>query len=241
MDSNAPVAVKARIAQLNVLMYCKTAFMVRRMEKYLYDFAGPAEVEIDISEEQLARYCEQNKHMNRDAAEYMLSGAAFYNQLYRRYNGLMLHASAIEMDGKGYLFSANSGTGKSTHTALWFKCFGDRVHYINDDKPALRMLQDGWYVYGTPWSGKTNLNSNIGVPVQAVAFLHRSAENEIARMQVSDILPRLLEQTIRPKSEKSADFYFALVEALVERVPVYALGCNMSEDAARVAYETMCQ
>ena len=239
MKSNASKVVKARIADLNVLLHCKTKFMVRRTEKYLYDFSGVPDAEIDISEEMLVQYCEKYALMNRASAEYMLSGAAFYNQLYRKYNGLMLHASAIEMDGKGYLFSANSGTGKSTHAALWAQCFGERVHYINDDKPALRKMRDGWHVYGTPWSGKTDLNSNISAPIQAIAFLHRSEENCIARMEIGGILPKLLEQTIRPKNETGADFYFALVESLVEQVPIYEIGCNMHPEAAKMAYEIM--
>lgn len=239
MNDKKPDAVKVRIADLNVLIHCHTVLMSRRMEGYTYAFDGAPDMEIDITDTEIEKYCEKHKLMNRALAEYMLSGAMFYNQLYKRYNGLMLHASAIAMDGKGYLFSANSGTGKSTHTALWAQCFGERVCYINDDKPALRKTQNGWYVYGTPWSGKTELNSNISAPVQAMAFLHQSAENTISRMQVSEILPNLLEQTIRPKNEKNAELYFALVEDLVERVPIYALGCNMSADAARVAYETM--
>ena len=234
-------AIKARIADLNVLMHCKTQFMVRRLDKYVYDFDGAADVEIDISLEQLEQYCIKYPNMNTDMAEYMLSGSVFYVQLYRKYNGLMIHASAIAMDGEGYLFSANSGTGKSTHAEQWYKTFGARVQTVNDDKPAVRLMPTGWTVYGTPWSGKTELNENIGVPLRSIAILHRSKENKIASMAVTESITNLLEQTIRPKSKQGADVFFELLSQLIEKVPVYDLGCDISEEAARVAYETMKQ
>ncbi len=241
MTNGKPITVKARIADLNVLMHCKTVFMLKRLEKYAFDFAGTPEVVIDVSEAQIADYCDRYKLMGRENAEYMLSGAAFYNALYREYNGLMLHASGIAMDGKGYLFSANSGVGKSTHTSLWKAYFGERVRYINDDKPALRLMQDGWVAYGTPWSGKTALHENISVPVQALAFIVRSTENSITRLQTPDIISNLMEQTIRPKTAKSADCFFPLLEKLIADVPVYALCCDISQQAVEVAYETMKQ
>ncbi len=239
MTTDKPKAVKARIADLNVLMHCKTRFMVERLRAYVCEFDVPPDIEIDISEQRLLQYGVDNPGMQRHMAEYMLSGAVFYTALYRRFNGFMLHASAIEADGEGYLFSANSGTGKSTHTQLWTKVFGARVRYINDDKPALRKLVDGWRVYGTPWSGKTALNNNISVPLKAIAFLHRSAENEIAPMPVSESIPAFLEQTIRPKTAQGFELVLSLLENLLENVPVYSLGCNMTDAAAQLAYETM--
>lgn len=239
MMTDKCMTVKARIADLNVLMHCKTQFMVNRLKAYVSDFDSAPDVEIDISKQQLAQYSEKYPHMNRDNAEYMLSGSVFYGKLYRYYNGFMLHASAIELDGEGYLFSANSGTGKSTHTQLWAKAFGERVQYINDDKPALRKTGSGWYVYGTPWSGKTALNNNISVPLKAIAFLHRSAENEIAPMLSKESIPAFLEQTIRPKTAQGFEKVLSLLGDLLENVPVYSLGCNMCEAAAHFAYEAM--
>ncbi len=233
-----PEAVKARIADLNVLMYCKTQFMVKRLQAYVSAFEGAPDVEIDLSEAQLAAYMAENPGVDTALAEYMLSSAQFYKALWK-HDGIMLHASAIAADGKGYLFSANSGTGKSTHTALWQKCFGTRVRYINDDKPALRQTQNGWFVYGTPWSGKTALNNNIGVPLKAIAFLHRSAENVIAPMAAQESISAFLEQTIRPKTAQGFEKVFSVMENLLENVAVYSLGCNMEEAAAFLAYEVM--
>ena len=49
-------------------------------------------------------------------------------------DGIIFHSSAIMVDGEAYLFTAPSGTGKSTHTRLWRELLGDRAVMINDDK-----------------------------------------------------------------------------------------------------------
>ncbi len=233
------VRVKARIADLNVLMHCKTQYMVNRLDKYVSDFDGAPDVEIDISLKQMEQYCELHPNLNTDMAEYILSSIKFYVQLCKKYNGLMIHASAIAMDGKGYLFSADSGTGKSTHVKQWHNVFGERVQTINDDKPAVRLMPAGWMVYGTPWSGKTTLNENICVPLHAIAILHRSEKNSVLPMPEKDSVTNLLQQTIRPKTMQWADVFYQLLSKLIEQVPVYDLGCNISEEAASIAYETM--
>ena len=74
------------------------------------------------------------------------------------YDVLLVHGSAICMDGEVYLFTAPSGTGKSTHTRLWREVFGDRTMMIND-KPMLKICPDGVEVYGTPWRGKHHLGA----------------------------------------------------------------------------------
>ena len=78
-----------------------------------------------------------------------------------------------------FYIKGGSGTGKSTHTALWLKNFAPRASIINDDKPAIRIQKDGIFVYGTPWSGKTDQNKNVKVPLQGIAFLERGEENSI--------------------------------------------------------------
>jgi serine kinase of HPr protein (carbohydrate metabolism regulator) len=111
----------------------------------------------------------------------MESGIQFELSL-MRYNGLRIHASAVEVDGKAYLFSANSGTGKSTHTRLWREVFGDRAVMVNDDKPFLRMTEGAVMVYGSPWNGKHGLGCNLSVPLKAVCILERGEENRIEKI-----------------------------------------------------------
>lgn len=152
---------------------------------------------------------------------------------------LLFHASAVAVDGEGYLFTAVSGTGKSTHARLWRELLGDRAVMVNDDKPLLHVAPEGVTVYGTPWSGKHALHTNIHVPVRAVCLLHRAAENTIEPVTPYAALPMLLQQTYRPTEQTALLRVLRLVERLGESVRLYSLGCNMEPEAARLAYETM--
>lgn len=151
------------------------------------------------------------------------------------YDVLMLHGSALAIDGKGIVFSAKSGTGKSTHTKLWREAFGSRVQMINDDKPMIRV--DEKKIYGTPWNGKHRLSNNVSVPVNAVIKLERSAKNHVLPLTVKDSLELLMKQTyVSDKQSKNA-LIMNLYIKLVATVPFYRLGCNMNPEAAQVAYK----
>ena len=112
-----------------------------------------ADITIDVTEQRVTDAMAEHPEMNRDDWYYMLTGSDFYTQLLK-FRGILLHSSCVVVDGVAYAFSADSGTGKSTHTALWLKHFGDRAYMLNDDKPAIRLVGDRVYACGTPWSGK---------------------------------------------------------------------------------------
>lgn len=155
-------------------------------------------------------------------------------------NGFVFHSSALSFDGKGYLFTAVSGTGKSTHTALWRREFGDRVVMINDDKPIIRLENGSFFVYGTPWCGKEGINSNIRVPLHAIALLGRGRENVIERVTVpSQVFARLFNQTYRPGDALNTGRLLDLFARLLDTVPVYDLKVNMDPSAAHVAADGM--
>ncbi len=150
--------------------------------------------------------------------------------------GAVLHGSAIAYKGRGVIFSAPSGTGKSTHAALWKECFGDDVEYINDDKPALRFEKDGIEMYGTPWSGKTSLNLNKHVPLHAVVFVTRGEQNSLRRLNFTESMCNLQSQVVQPYHDAEVGSILAdrMIE-LAQKVPVYVMTCTMEEDAAYTA------
>jgi len=152
---------------------------------------------------------------------------------------MLIHASAVVVDDRAYLFSAPCGTGKSTHTKLWLKEFGDRAFILNDDKPALRLEDGVWYAYGTPWSGKHDLSANVRVPVAGICFLSRSEKNEIKPFTGPKAIFSLLDQTARPPSPSLRGMLMTLCDKLLTTVPVWQMGCNMDPEAARVSYEAM--
>lgn len=163
--------------------------------------------------------------------EYLLTGNAFSNRL-TVLGGLMLHSSALAFDGKGVAFSAPSGTGKSTHAALWRERYGKRVIAINDDKPAIRFKENTPWIYGTPWSGKTDLNNNVAVPLHAIVFLERSEYNEIVPLTPKEAIFYLMEETMRPYYDSELGVQvLETAQRLIQSVPIYRLRCTVSFDA----------
>jgi hypothetical protein len=136
------------------------------------------------------------------------------------------------------LFSAPSGTGKSTHTNLWQQIFGeDRAVIVNDDKPVLRLEAGDIYVYGTPWSGKSRLNNNLRVPLGAIIFLSQAKENRIRRLDNKEALRLLIYQSQHPGGDRvRMDRLLVLLDELLQRIPIYQLECDVSFDAVEVVY-----
>ena len=159
------------------------------------------------------------------------------------YDTILFHGSVIAVDGEGYLFTAKSGTGKSTHTGLWRETFGDRAVMVNDDKPLLQITKEGVIAYGTPWDGKHRLSSNTSVPLKGICILERSARNYIVRLdskeQLRTAYPMMVQQTHKSSNPTSALKTMELIDRLTEAVPIYRLSCNMESEAAKVAYEGM--
>ena len=169
---------------------------------------------------------------------YMESGSLFYVRLVKL-GGMMLHSSAVELDGKAYLFSGPSGMGKSTHSQLWKQCFPN-AKIFNDDKPALREIDGVWYAYGTPWCGKDGININMKAPVQGICFLKRGSENQIRRLSKLEAASAILSQTIRNFAHpEQVEVLLKVIERLIDKAPVYELKCKPEPEAALLSYKTM--
>jgi len=154
-------------------------------------------------------------------------------------NTLLLHGSTIAVDGKAYLFTAPCGTGKSTHTRLWREVFGDRAVMVNDDKPFLQITSKGVFAYGSPWSGKHGLASNVCFPLQGICSLHRGVENEIHPAMPEQLLTLLRHQAHVPEEASLRQKAEALVEKLAQFVPLWELFCNKEPDAALLSHHAM--
>ena len=154
-------------------------------------------------------------------------------------NILLFHGSVVAVDNTAYLFTAKSGTGKSTHTRLWREMFGDRAVMVNDDKPFLQLTDTGVIAWGSPWNGKHRLGSNIGVPLKSICFLERSAKNWVKPITPAEALAMLFQQSQRPQNPANMPKYMELIDKLASRVEFYRMGCNMDPEAAHISYEAM--
>jgi hypothetical protein len=152
---------------------------------------------------------------------------------------LLLHGSTVAVDGRAYLFTAPCGTGKSTHTRLWREVFGQRAVMVNDDKPFLKITPDGVLAYGSPWSGKHGLASNVCVPLQGICSLERGKENRIHRTDANQLLDILRSQVHTPEDPVMIRKVYALLDSLAERVALWVMQCNMDPEAARISHSVM--
>jgi len=222
------------ISDLTVAM---TSFgrTVTQAEPYRSDAPGQADIVIRSDWQSLKK---RQPHLSDEDCEYLSTGASFYHQLLS-FDGLMLHSSAVVMDGRAYLFSAPCGTGKSTHTALWCRVFGDRARILNDDKPALRRVDGTWYAYGTPWSGKTDQNLNLRVPLGGICVLRRGETNKIEPYGGFGAVHALLEQTTRKGDASFMETMLTLLDSLLREIPVWRMECNMDPEAAILSHRVM--
>lgn len=171
-----------------------------------------------------------------DMAEYLATGDIFAAGLLA-HGGVMLHASCISYRGQAVCFSAPPGVGKSTHTEKWVRLFGAEI--LNDDKPALRRREEGWYAYGTPWSGKHDLSTNQKAPVKALCFLFRGEENTLEPMTPAQALPLFLSQTVFRLGRENMERLLPLCDKLLREVPVWKLTCTIGDEAAYAVREIL--
>ena len=223
-----------KIADLTVEIP-ETGGLAPRLRDYRLDDFHEPEIVID---EMLYRP-EAWPMMDHESMVYMESGIQFYYRLLR-FHGMMLHASAVELDGRAYLLSGPCGMGKSTHTRLWQETFGEGVHLFNDDKPALRRVDGRWFAYGTPWAGKHGLNINMKVPLAGICFLKQAEENRIRRLDTRETVANILAQTTR-RAAKQETMLLLLdqVDKLVLEIPVFELENRPEPAAAILSHDTM--
>lgn len=207
---------------------------LQQAEPYLWQADCPADLTICLDADDILK--KNPSFGSVDIAEYMATGVYFGRNILN-FDGYYLHSSAVILDGKAYLFTAPSGTGKSTHTEKWIRLFGAR--YLNDDKPVLRRVNGVWMAYGTPWSGKYDLSSNEGVPVGGIACLRRGEVNEIKPMPPAQAVPIFMSQSVHRLYQEQMEKKLALLDKLLREVPVWDLACRNDDEAAIMSHRAM--
>lgn len=226
-----------RIAELNIKINPKSNYLKKLLSNYLiqnnnYDF------EVNINENEIryeAETAQAQGQGNKYISDAICESAAVFRKICKEillnYNGFMLHSAALRYNGKAYLFTAPSGTGKTTHIMLWKKYLKDKVEIINGDKPLLRYVNGKINVYGTPWQGKENYGNNINAPLGGIFLLQRDIENSVEKASAKNIIPFLLTQTLRYQGQEQIKNLFNIIEKIMLNVPVYTLKCNMDISA----------
>ncbi len=173
-----------------------------------------------------------------DEFEYVILSNKFSRKVLR-FSALMLHSSCVVVDNKAYLFSADSGTGKSTHTENYLKAFGSRAYILNDDKPIIRAEENGIFAYGTPFSGKHEIHKNAKAEIGGICFLFRGEKNQIEPIAPSVSLPLFLKQTVTKVEKSELESLLSLTDRILTSLPTYMLYCNTDISSAIVSFEGM--
>lgn len=227
------------LADLYTTFSCHYPMLQRRCKPYEVQSQHPDDLSMEVPLARIQAFQAQHSHLTLEEAELILLSARFSAQMLQ-HNGLVLHASAIAHQGRAVLFSAPSGVGKSTHTQLWQQQFGtEQAVILNDDKPALRFLDQQWWVYGTPFSGNSDENRNQRCPLHAIVFLERSPCNSIRRLSVAEALPHCMNNLPRYRQVANLNQIMARFQQLLPTIPVYLLSCNMEPEAAILAQKAL--
>ena len=249
-ESNADVMNEiftVRLADTNIKIEARTGLLREFFKDYVTE--GKAEYCISISDADL----DFEKHLLQETANYEESVSYQYEDrllgtlaVHRKIadclvdrNTVLLHGSAVMVDGEGYVFTAPSGTGKSTHARLWRDLLGERAVMINDDKPFVHIANGGAMVYGAPWDGKHRLSTNTKATLKSICILERAEKNTIEEISEAQAFDVFVRQIYRPKSPDKLIRTLKLVDELGKSVKLYRLGCNMNSDAAEISFSVM--
>lgn len=226
------------LSDLNVKIDYNSDFVYTFCKDYITD-AENFDIAVSASEEKIAAERKAALTVSADYCETL----CIYREIAEKlpeFDRFVFHGAAISYGGKAYLFTAPSGTGKTTHINLWRKALGERVTIINGDKPIIKADKIST-VYGTPWAGKERMQNNVSAPLEAISIIKRGTENKIRRLAVSEALNHLMRQFYIPHNKASLDKTLSLVGIVLENTPVYLLECDISDQAFKTSFEALTQ
>lgn len=206
-------------------------FFVEEME---YD------IKISCTDDEIKRQVENN-NTTESNAEYLLLHKKLAEKL-PYYDAFVFHSACFDIEGIGVVFTAHSGTGKTTHMRKWKGILQDRMMCVNGDKPIVRFFDDEPttpYAYGTPWRGKEKHGRNMRTPLKHICFIERSETNFVEPMDKADAIARIFNQVYMPSDPVAVAKTMELIDRLLSCCKLWVIHCNMEDDAAKIAYETI--
>lgn len=201
---------------------------------FLNDGVSHAAVKLDDEEGNYNCYLLNDK--NAYYYEYILLQCAISSYFSYHNNAVFIHSSCIEYKNSAIMFSALSGTGKSTQARLWKEYKGAK--HINDDKNLIFLEDDKLVVYGTPLSGKHHLDENTKGYLKSIIFIKQSPTNSIKKLSKMEAYIQLLNQIQRPNDQYDDQKMNFMINKILE-LPFYELSCNISEEAVDTVYNEL--
>ena len=211
-------------------------FEIDSLYEYFYLYSreyisnnNPNYVIVNTEEELDQWISSHNEQGPRDYLETLLIQSKVADILVK-YDVYIFHGSSIYIDNvnNGFIFTGPSGVGKSTHVSKLKEYYQDRLAIINDDKP---FLDKDFYIYGSPWSGKSHISINSTAKLKAIFIIYQSKDNKINELKPSEAINYLIKQIHLPKGKEETNNGLDYLIRLVKDVPIYHLGLNLESDS----------
>ena len=228
------------LANFNIQIDNRFPFVERQCKDYITDGGAP-DMRVRVSEQDIKREHEASVELygkDHPFSEGYLESICIYRSICEElpeHNAFMLHAAIVELDGRGYAFSARPGVGKSTHASLWREHLGASI--VNGDKPIITFEGDRAIAWGTPWCGKEGLAENRSVPLDALCFIERSPTNFVEPMSTEEAATRVMTQLLLPSDPSRMLLLMEHADRLLKLTPAYKIVCNISREAAIVCHD----
>ena len=179
-------------------------------------------------------YINKSYFNDLNEAEYIYMGM-IYLKIATNLKYFILHASSIIYKDIVIMFSAPSGTGKSTHSNLWLKYIDD-TYKLNDDKTVISINHDDIKAHGIPFSGSMQENTNQSKKIKAIVFIKQDIENKVVQLNAQDAILNLSRNMYRPNESKHWHQSLDQMTYLVNQIPCYLLACNKNKEAVETIY-----
>jgi len=224
-------------------------YVHRQCTDYIFDGEADSEITIKTSRQDIENEREKarandiiEQSTELDMSDEQLESLAVYRRFCDEISTrgcILIRGCAVSAYNKAYLFTGDSGVGKSTHARLWLAHLGSSAEIINGNNPILRITGDTVYVYGTPWCGREGINQNKCIPLNVICILTRDKTNHIEEISISDGYAQISNQCYRPANLNYLSNTISNLNRILKNVKLYSLGCNVEPSAAVVAYEGM--
>jgi len=209
-------------------------------KKYCRDFYSDEEPNYVITMTQ-----EELDNESSNSPDGKVYGTEEISALYRKIADLLVeegiivfHGSSFKVNNAGFIITARSGVGKSTHSRLLKEYLKDEFVYINDDKPLIEIKDNDITIHSSPWNGKERRGNNISAPFKAVLFLNRATENSYKVLtNKEEVYLRLLSQIYLPRDKAKREKALKLIDIILKRINFYEINVNMDVSAPKMTVE----
>lgn len=229
---------KAKIVDLVVGIHAQFSYIKEYMRDYVVE-EYEAEFEVFSTLEEIEIHRQKSNRNRSDEFEEVFVIFDKICKILPKYNRFLMHGAVISYEQNGYVFTAPSGVGKTTHIHLWKDFLGEKVTIMNGDKTFFQVREDGIYVYGSPLAGKEGWNTNTCEKLKGICFLSQGNENVIKKISKEASLPLFIRQIYRPNDVEMAGKVLELLNCVIEEIPLYSMKCDISEDALQTSFEAM--